>query len=115
MAGRQRIFARRSVLKQLDLDGEVLDHLEELQIIVPVQRPGRERGYHPADVDRLRVYQVLVRELGVNPAGAEIILRMRNQLLHIRQNMSRLLGEMKAQGMLDEFQKVLESLEDDFW
>jgi MerR family transcriptional regulator/heat shock protein HspR len=115
VAGRKRILARRSVLKQLDLDGEVLDHLEELQIVIPVRRPGRERGYHLADVDRLRVYQVLVRELGVNPAGAEIILRMRNQLLHIRQNMSRLLSEMEAQGMLEEFQKVLQSLEDDFW
>ncbi len=115
MADRDRIIARRSVLKQLDMDGQVLDHLEELQIIVAVRRPGRERAYHISDVDRLRVYQVLVRELGVNPAGAEIILRMRNQLLHIRKRMSCLFVEMKAQGMLDEFQKILSSLEDDFW
>ena len=112
---RDRIIARRSVLKQLDMDGQVLDHLEELQIIIPVRRPGRERAYHVGDVDRLRVYQVLVRELGVNPAGAEIILRMRNQLLHIRGRMSRLVNEMQAQGMLDEFQKILATLEDDFW
>lgn len=115
MAGRNRIIARRSVLKQLDLDGQVLDHLEELQIIVPVRRPGRERAYHIGDVDRLRVYQVLVRELGVNPAGAEIILRMRNQLLHIRKQMTRLLSEMQAQGMLDELKKILSALDDDLF
>jgi MerR family transcriptional regulator/heat shock protein HspR len=110
-----QIITRRTVIKQLNLDGEVLDRLEELEIVVPIHRPGRERGYGAEDVDNLRVYQVLVHELGVNPAGAEIILRMRNQLLGIRQRMGLLLTEMKAQGMLDEFRELLESLERDVW
>jgi hypothetical protein len=110
-----KIVARRTVIQQLSLDGEVLDHLEELEIVVPIHRPDQENAYSIEDVDNLRVYQVLVRDLGVNPAGAEIILRMRNQLLGIRQRMGLLLSEMKAQGMLDEVREIMESLEKDVW
>ena len=76
MTRRTSVITRRTVLKKLCLDGEVLDRLEELQLVVPIIRPGKERAYRIDDVDRLRVYQVLINDLGVNPAGAEIILRM---------------------------------------
>lgn len=109
-----KIIARQTVIQQLNLDGEILNHLEELEIIVPIHRPDQEQAYSIEDVDNLRVYQVLVHELGVNPAGAEIILRMRNQLLGIRQRMGLLLTKMKAQGKLDEVREILESLDKDF-
>ena len=115
MAEETKIIARRTVIQQLNLEGQVLDHLEELEIVVPIQRPDQERAYSIEDADNLRVYQVLVHELGVNPAGAEIILRMRNQLLGIRQRMGLLLTEMKAQGMLEEVREILESLKKDVW
>lgn len=115
MAEETKIVTRRTVIQQLNLDGEVLDHLEELEIVVPIHRPDQESAYSLEDVDNLRVYQVLVQDLGVNPPGAEIILRMRNQLLGIRQRMGLLLSEMKAQGLLDEVRGILESLEKDVW
>ena len=115
MAEETKIIARRTVIQQLNLEGQVLDHLEELEIVVPIQRPDQERAYSIEDADNLRVYQVLVHELGVNPAGAEIILRRRNQLLGIRQRMGLLLTEMKAQGMLEEVREILESLKKDVW
>jgi hypothetical protein len=115
VAEETKIVTRRTVIRQLDLDGEILDHLEEMEIIVPIHRPDQESAYSLEDVDNLRVYQVLVHDLGVNPPGAEIILRMRNQLLGIRQRMGLLLSEMKAQGMLDEVRGILESLEKDVW
>ena len=114
MAEENKIVTRRTVIQQLNLEGEVLDHLEELEIVVPIHRPDQEQAYSLEDVDNLRVYQVLVRDLGVNPPGAEIILRMRNQLLGIRQRMGLLLSEMKAQGLLDEVREILESLDKDF-
>lgn len=114
MAKDIKIIARQTVIQQLNLDGEVLTHLEELEIVVPIHRPDQEQAYSIEDVDNLRVYQVLIHELGVNPAGAEIILRMRNQLLGIRQRMGLLLTEMKAQGKLDEVREILESLDKDF-
>lgn len=111
----KKIVTRRTVIQQLNLDGEVLDHLEELEIVFPIHSAEQEIAYSIEDIDNLRVYQVLINELGVNPAGAEIILRMRTQLLGIRQRMGLLASKMKAQGMLDEFRSLVESLEKDFW
>ena len=39
----------------------------------------------PVEADELRVATVLIRELGVNTAGVEVILRMRRRLLSLEQ------------------------------
>ena len=110
---KRRLIARRTVCRRLDLDGAVLDRLEELQLVIPVRRPGRERAYAPEDIEQLRVYAVLVRELEVNPPGAEIILRMRHRLLTARQRLAQLLIQASQQGMLDELKDLLASLDED--
>lgn len=107
------LITRRTVCRRLDLDGRLLDRLEELEIVFPVRRPGKERAYAPDDIDRLRVYTILVRELDVNPAGAEIILRLRGRLLGVRSRLSRLLQQAHQQGLLDELRGLLDSIEDD--
>ena len=111
MSKRVEIITRRRVIKLLKLDSEVLDHLEELQIVVAIKRPGKERSYGPQELDILRVYKLLIKELGVNPAGAEIILRMRKQLVHLRTRMTAVFDQMRSQGMLEEFKELLSSLE----
>ena len=110
----KHIATRRTVIKRLSLDGEVLDRLEQLQIVIPIHRPGRERAYQTEDIDRLRVYQVLVQELGVNPEGAEIILRLREQLMSVRQRMAQVATEIKTQGLLDEIRTILDSIDTDW-
>lgn len=99
----------------LSLDGEVLDRLEELELVVPVQRPGKERAYQLDDVDRLRVYCLLTQELGVNPQGAEIILRLRGRLMDLQQLLYHMLTEIKNQGLLDNIRDVISSLNEDPW
>jgi len=107
------LITKRTICRRLDLDGRVLDRLEELEIVFPVRRPGRERAYAPDDVDRLRVYTILVRELDVNPAGAEIILRLRGRLIGVRSRLARLLHQAHQQGLLDELRGLLDSIEED--
>lgn len=107
----QTIIARRSVIKMLEIEPEAIDRLEQLQIIIPVRRPKRERAYHQKDIDCLRVYQLLVKELEVNPAGAEIILRMRKQMLEIQRRMGLMLNGIKSQGLLEEIKKILSSID----
>jgi MerR family transcriptional regulator/heat shock protein HspR len=106
-------LTRRRVIKLLELDGDILDRLEELEVVVPQRRPGRERCYGPEDLDCIRVYKILLEDLGVNQAGAEIILRMRGQILQMHRNMAQVFGQMKVQGMLDDFKKAIESIKKD--
>ena len=46
----------------------------------PRGRRGRIRLYSRADIERIRQVQRLIDELGVNLAGAEIIIKMSNRL-----------------------------------
>lgn len=110
---RPKLIARRTVCRRLALDGTELDRLEELQLVIPVRRPGRERAYAPEDIDRLRVYAVLVQELEVNPPGAEIILRLRTRLLTARQRLTQLLLQAREQGVLGELKDLLDALDED--
>lgn len=108
----EKFVSRRMVCRQLALDGGVLDRLEELQLVIPIRRPGRQRAYTPDDYDRLRVYSVLVNELEVNGAGAEIILQMRTRLMGARERVSKMLNHARCQGFLDDLKEILESLDD---
>jgi len=115
LARNPRIVARRTVIRRLSLDGEVLDRLEELELVVPVRRPGKETAYRLDDIDRLRVYLLLTQELGVNPPGAEIILRLRGRLMDLQQILYRMLTGIRNQGLLDKVREVLSSLDQEPW
>ena len=51
----------------------------------------------PEEAEELRMAATLIRELGVNPAGVEVILHMRRRLLfleeRVRETLQRLLEE----------------------
>ncbi len=108
----KKFMTRRMVCRQLALDGSVLDRLEELELIVPIRRPGRQRVYAHDDYERLRVYSVLVNELEVNGAGAEIILQMRARLMDAQQRMSRLLRHAHSRGLLDNLKEIFDALDE---
>ncbi len=71
----------------------------EREGFVRPRRSGGQRLYSDADVERLRLVLELTRDMGVNRAGVDIILRMRRRLegLHreVREMMEHLEEDMK--------------------
>ncbi len=63
---------------------------ERKGLIQPRRSDGNIRLFSDADVDRLRSIKRLVEDLGVNLAGAEVILHMREQMDAMRREMERL-------------------------
>lgn len=63
---------------------------ERKGLILPRRSDGNIRLFSDADVDRLRAIKRLVEDLGVNLAGAEVILHMREQMEVMRREMERL-------------------------
>ena len=59
-------------------------------------RPSRTRGntrlYSAGDLERLEAILGLTREMGVNLAGVEVILRLRDRLAELQRELSRLHG-----------------------
>lgn len=71
--------------RMVDLHPQTLRYYERVGLVVPKRSPGHLRLYSPQDIERLRKIRRLTNQLGVNLAGADVILRLTDtiQRLHI--------------------------------
>lgn len=67
------------VSRMLEVHPQTLRMYEREGFICP-QRINRQRFYSQEDIERLNLVIELTKELGVNKAGVEIILRMRERI-----------------------------------
>jgi MerR family transcriptional regulator/heat shock protein HspR len=81
--------------RMVGMHAQTLRYYERAGIIEPSRSRGRIRLYSPADIARLRQIQRLISELGVNLAGAEIILRLNDRIREMDEEMGRLRAEMQ--------------------
>ncbi|MBI4498123.1 MAG: MerR family transcriptional regulator [Chloroflexi bacterium] len=68
------------VARMLGMHAQTLRYYERMGLIVPSRTRGNIRLYSEEDVARLRQIKRLMDDLGVNLAGAEVILRMRDRI-----------------------------------
>lgn len=78
------------------MHAQSLRHYERIGLVRPSRSQGRQRLYSQADVARLRQIQRLIQDLGVNLAGAEVILRMNERIRLMEAEMERLRGELQG-------------------
>ena len=81
--------------RMVGMHAQTLRYYERAGIIEPSRSRGRIRLYSPADIARLRQIQRLISELGVNLAGAEIILRLNDRIREMDEEMGRIRAEMQ--------------------
>ena len=72
-------------------------------------RGGGQRLYSRLDVERLALILDLTRNLGVNRAGVDIILRMRARLESLQGEVEQMLKQMEGT-MREEFQEKIRSI-----
>jgi MerR family transcriptional regulator/heat shock protein HspR len=65
---------------------------ERRGLIAPQRSPGNIRRFCDEDIEQIRFIKRLVDELGVNLAGVEVIMHMRQQLLEVQQELLALRG-----------------------
>ena len=88
MSDRGRPLYRISVVAEmLALHPQTLRVYEKKGLIRPTRTTGRTRLYSAEDVEEIRLILRLGRELGVNLAGIEIILKMRRQMQALQQEL----------------------------
>jgi MerR family transcriptional regulator, heat shock protein HspR len=64
----------------LGVHAQTLRYYERVGLVVPSRSRGRIRLYSRADLERIRQVQRLIDDLGVNLAGAEVIIDMSARL-----------------------------------
>src|SRR5881398_2665995 len=69
-----------AVAEMYDIHPQTLRMYEREKLLVPSRSEGNTRLYTQDDLERLEIILKLTRELGVNLAGVEIILNMREKM-----------------------------------
>lgn len=82
--------------RMVGMHEQTLRYYERMGIIKPARSKGRARLYSRADIERLRQIQRLMDELGVNLAGAEAILKLREHIQALEREIATLHRELQA-------------------
>ncbi len=80
MKRKGRTYTISAVADQYDIHPQTLRLYEREGLLKPSRSEGNTRLYTDADLERLEVILSLTRDLGVNLAGVEIILNMREKM-----------------------------------
>lgn len=82
-----RLFMISVVSEMLGIHQQTLRMYEREGFIKPKRSRGNTRLYSEEDVERLEMILRLTQELGVNLAGVEVILSMREKMEQMQQEM----------------------------
>ena len=78
------------VAEMLDIHPQTLRLYEREGLVIPKRTGGNTRLYSQNDIDKLRRVLRLTRELGVNLAGVEVILSMRQKMEQMQETIDQL-------------------------
>jgi MerR family transcriptional regulator/heat shock protein HspR len=90
----------------LGVHPQTLRLYEREGLVEPQRSGGKIRLYSERDIDRVRSIMRLTNDLGVNLAGAEAILNMREHMLQLHREMDQLRRQMEAE--LEELRRELD-------
>jgi len=86
------------VAEMLKVHPQTLRFYEKKGLVRPSRTEGQTRMYSPEDVDEIARLLRLTRDLGVNLAGVEIILKMRRRMLDMQKQIEDLLAYVRETG-----------------
>jgi len=96
------------VSQMLEVHPQTLRMYEREGFVNP-RRINRQRLYSDKDVERLNLVIELTKDLGVNRAGVDIILRMRSRMEAMQREISDMM-DLVDEDMRREFEKRLRSM-----
>jgi MerR family transcriptional regulator/heat shock protein HspR len=86
-----------AVAEQYQLHPQTLRLYEREGLLKPSRSEGNTRLYTQEDLERLEVILKLTRDLGVNLAGVEIILNMREKMSEMQNQIEAFVSSLNAE------------------
>ena len=86
--------------QKAEVHEQTLRHYERLGLVSPARKgesPHSPRLYSDRDIERVVQIRRLMHDLGVNLAGVDAILRMKDRMEEMQEEMERLMEEMQLQ------------------
>ncbi len=90
-------FMISAVAEQYQLHPQTLRMYEREGLLTPSRSEGNTRLYTQDDIERLEVILKLTRELGVNLAGVEIILNMREKMAEMQNQIEQFVKSLNTE------------------
>jgi MerR family transcriptional regulator/heat shock protein HspR len=108
----QPLYLISVVAEMLNVHPQTLRLYEREGLITP-RRTRKQRLYSERDVERLNLILELTRDLGVNKAGVDIILRMRHRLEVMQKEMEEMMGYLEDEIRKDIRERLKRELQEE--
>ena len=82
------------VATMLDIHPQTLRQYEREGLVEPSRTQGRMRLYSQRDIDRMKLILRLTRQMGVNLAGVDIALQLKEQIDQMQEEIDQLRSEL---------------------
>jgi MerR family transcriptional regulator/heat shock protein HspR len=91
------------------IETHTLRYYERIGLVQPYRSGGNVRYYSESDIEQLHYIRKLVNELGVNPAGVEVVFRMAKLMNDMQSRIEKLTDELEqARGEQPQLRKQKE-------
>lgn len=107
----QPLYLISVVCEMLHVHPQTLRLYEKEGLVSPC-RTKKQRRYSESDVERLDFILQLTRDLGVNKAGVDIILRMRHRMEVMQQEMEEMMGFLEDEIRTDFNERLRKAFSD---
>ena len=91
-----KTYTISAVAELYDIHPQTLRLYEREGLLAPSRSIGNTRLYEDSDLERLEIILSLTRDLGVNLAGVEIILNMREKMNQMQREFEQFFDYLKA-------------------
>jgi MerR family transcriptional regulator/heat shock protein HspR len=83
--------------RMVNLHPQTLRYYERIGLVVPARSAGNVRLYSQNDIERLRKICRLTNELGINLAGADVILRLTDTIEQLQAEMDEMRTALESE------------------
>src|SRR5262247_489109 len=97
MKKRAKTYTISAVAEEFDVHPQTLRLYERQGLLKPSRTEGNTRLYTDADLERLELILNLTRDLGVNLAGVEIVLNLRERMNEMQRQMQAFVNAVKQE------------------
>ena len=81
-------------VRMVGVHAQTLRYYERVGLVRPSRSEGKRRLYSPRDIEKLRRIKTLTDDMGVNLAGAEVVLRLMERMGQMETEINELTDEI---------------------
>ena len=96
------LFVISVAARMVGVHAQTLRYYERAGLIAPSRSEGNRRYYSERDLERIRRIKTLMDDMGMNLAGAEVVLRLMERISELERDVQRLTVEIRRLHTQDE-------------